>query len=93
VYDVWQKRRRRYQHRNDRSPQNPGYPTYWHARNYGLFALNPLGQKVFSEGKETLNFKLAKGEKTTFKYRVVIASGKEKLSSASIDQLVSGFTK
>lgn len=74
-------------------PQNPGYPTYWHARNYGLFAANPLGQKVFSEGKETLNFKLAKGEKTTFKYRVVIASGKEKLSSKSIDQLAKDFEK
>lgn len=74
-------------------PKNPGYPTYWHARNYGLFAANPLGQKVFSEGKETLNFKLAKGEKTSFKYRVVIASGKEKLSTGSIEQLVSGFSK
>lgn len=74
-------------------PQNPGYPTYWHARNYGLFAANPLGQKVFSEGKETLNFKLAKGEKSSFKYRVVIASGKEKLSTKSIDELVSGFSK
>ncbi len=72
-------------------PKNPGYPTYWHARNYGLFALNPLGQKVFSEGKEAMNFKLAKGEKTNFQYRIVIASGKEKLSSASIAALVSGF--
>ncbi|MDB5211660.1 MAG: hypothetical protein JWQ30_2487 [Sediminibacterium sp.] len=74
-------------------PKNPGYPTYWHARNYGLFALNPLGQKVFSEGKEVLNFKLARGEKTTFQYRIVIASGKEKLSNSSIAALVSGFIK
>jgi hypothetical protein len=37
-------------------PDNVGYPTYWHARNYGLFAANPLGQKVFSNGKETLEF-------------------------------------
>ena len=34
-------------------PKNPGYPTYWHARGYGLFGANPLGQKIFSEGKET----------------------------------------
>lgn len=65
-------------------PQNPGYPTYWHARNYGLFAANPLGQKVFSEGKETLNFKLAKGESATFMYRVLIASGKKRLSKEEI---------
>ena len=32
-------------------PKNPGFPTYWHARGYGLFAANPLGQKVFSGGK------------------------------------------
>ncbi|MCU0355070.1 MAG: PmoA family protein, partial [Cytophagales bacterium] len=24
-------------------PKNTGYPTYWHARGYGLFAANPLG--------------------------------------------------
>ena len=33
-------------------PKNPGYPTYWHARGYGLFAANPLGQAVFSNGKQ-----------------------------------------
>ena len=26
-------------------PQSPRNPTYWHARDYGLFALNPFGQK------------------------------------------------
>ena len=72
-------------------PQNPGYPTYWHARNYGLFAANPLGQKVFSEGKITMNYKLTKGQSATFKYRIVIASGKERLNSSSIDQLVKSF--
>ncbi len=39
-------------------PSNVGYPTYWHARGYGLFAANPLGQKALSDGKETLNFAL-----------------------------------
>jgi hypothetical protein len=74
-------------------PQNPGYPTYWHARNYGLFALNPLGQKVFSEGKQTMNYKLTKGQSAIFKYRIVIASGKERLSAAALMQLVSTFEK
>ncbi|MEN9684754.1 MAG: hypothetical protein RLZZ28_540 [Bacteroidota bacterium] len=72
-------------------PKNPGYPTYWHARNYGLFSANPLGQKVFSEGKQTMNFKLSKGQSATFRYRIVIASGKEKLSADNIAQLVAGF--
>lgn len=56
-------------------PQNPGYPTYWHARGYGLFASNTLGQKALSGGKEELNFKLADGESVTFRYRIVVNSG------------------
>lgn len=72
-------------------PQNPGYPTYWHARNYGLFAANPLGQKVFSEGKQVLNFKLTKGEKTIFRYRIVVAADKKRLSAKSLEQLVNSF--
>jgi hypothetical protein len=72
-------------------PDNVGYPTYWHARNYGLFAANPLGQKVFSNGKEALDFQLKKGQSTTFRYRIVIASGKEKLSPQAIEQFVSSF--
>lgn len=56
-------------------PDNVGYPTYWHARGYGLFAANPLGQAVFSEGKERLDFQLPAGESVTFKYRLVIHNG------------------
>lgn len=55
-------------------PANPGFPTYWHARGYGLFAANPLGQKELSGGKETLDFALGPRESTTFRYRVVIFS-------------------
>ena len=54
-------------------PGNPGFPTYWHARGYGLFAANPLGQAVFSEGKEKLNFTLKRGQNQLFRYRVLIA--------------------
>ena len=55
-------------------PRNPGFPTYWHARGYGLFAANPLGEKVFSNGKEELNFSLAPHANVTFRYRVLISS-------------------
>lgn len=58
------------------NPQNVGYPTYWHARGYGLFAANPFGQNTFSEGKETLNFSLKPGESVTLKYRFLILDGK-----------------
>jgi hypothetical protein len=56
-------------------PANIGYPTYWHARGYGLFAANPLGQEVFSNGKEKLGFTLASGKSVTFRYRIIITSG------------------
>jgi hypothetical protein len=56
-------------------PKNPGYPTYWHARGYGLFAANPLGQEALSNGKEKLNFTLPAKESVTFKHRILILSG------------------
>jgi len=74
-------------------PKNPGYPTYWHARGYGLFAANPLGQKIFSNGKETMNFSLRKGESVTFRYRIVIAAGTDRLSTARIGQLADAFAR
>lgn len=57
-------------------PKNVGYPAYWHARGYGLFAVNPLGRKVFSQGKEELNFTLKPHQSVVFKYRIIIGSGK-----------------
>ncbi len=72
-------------------PNNPGYPTYWHARGYGLFAANPLGQKVFSNGKDSLNLTLQKNQSVTFRYRVVIASGNKRLSNAEIENLAKSF--
>jgi Family of unknown function (DUF6807) len=58
-------------------PSNPNFPAYWHARGYGLFAVNPLGRKIFTDGKEpALNFTLAAGESVTFRYRVLITSGR-----------------
>lgn len=55
-------------------PNNVGFPTYWHARGYGLFAANPLGQEVFSNGKEKLNFTLEPKQSVTFRYRLLIIS-------------------
>jgi len=55
-------------------PKNLGFPTYWHARGYGLFAANPLGQEVFSNGREKLNFTLEPKQSVTFRYRLLILS-------------------
>ncbi len=65
-------------------PDNPGYPTYWHARPYGLFSANPFGQAIFTNGEKEMNFSLDPGEHVVFKYRIYIKSGgfagKEKLN-------------
>ena len=55
-------------------PGNPGYPTYWHARGYGLFAANPLGASIFDPKAPKFNFTLEQGKSATFRYRVVLYS-------------------
>jgi hypothetical protein len=73
-------------------PSNPGYPAYWHARGYGLFSVNNLGQKIFSDGKEELNFTLKKGESVTFRYRLYITSG-YKATDEELDEQFQEFSK
>ena len=69
-------------------PKNPGYPTYWHARGYGLFAANPLGPSVLTDGKQAaLNLMLQPRESATFRYRFLILEG-----TASSDRLEHEFT-
>lgn len=52
--------------------KNPGYPTYWHARGYGLFAANPLGQKIFDPKAAQLDYTIEKGQSATFRYRTIV---------------------
>lgn len=71
-------------------PRNIGYPTYWHARGYGLFAANPFGQKIFSKGTHELNFELSKDKPVTLRYRILIHSGSV-LDAAAIDSFMKSF--
>ena len=72
-------------------PENQSYPTYWHARGYGLFAANPFGWRDFTKGKETLGFSIPAGKSVTFRYRVIINSGNY-LKNSEIDDLAKGFS-
>ena len=54
---------------------NPNYPTYWHARDYGLFAVNPIGTHGFDPKAPFLNFTLEPGKSATFHYKVFLISG------------------
>ena len=72
-------------------PLNVGYPTFWHARGYGLFAANPLGQEVLSGGKLRLNFALEPRQSVVFRHRIVINNGKTP-TAADLDKLAETFS-
>jgi hypothetical protein len=72
-------------------PKNPNYPTFWHARGYGLFAANPLGEKVFTNGKSAKNLHLNKGESVTFRYRIVVENGEGTLDAKELDRMAGEF--
>lgn len=71
-------------------PENLSYPTYWHARGYGLFAANPFGAKDFTKGKEELNHVIPAGGSLTLKYRIIISSGAH-LNDAQINEYAEDF--
>src|SRR5690606_18845338 len=57
-------------------PTTVHYPSYWHARGYGLFAVNPFGRKDYMEGYPELGYRLAPYESFHFRYRIVVYDGK-----------------
>jgi hypothetical protein len=62
-------------------PESENFPTYWHARGYGLFAANPLGQSVFekAQNKDDANpyqLTLEPGESALFRFRVIVYEGR-----------------
>jgi hypothetical protein len=72
---------------------NPNYPTFWHARGYGLFAANPLGEKIFTNGKSSLNLKLKKGEKLLLRYRILIHNGHTTCTNQFLNQMADTYNK
>jgi len=58
------------------SPQSFRYPTYWHARTYGLFAANPFGLRYFIGDKAGKGrYTLPQGQSIKFLYRVYLHEG------------------
>ncbi|WP_295720409.1 PmoA family protein [Mucilaginibacter sp.] len=74
-------------------PGNPNYPTFWHARGYGLFAANPLGEKIFTNGKSAKNLSLKKGESVTFRYRIIINNGEQTIGAIQLNEIAKDFAK
>ncbi len=60
-------------------PSNPRHPTWWHVRDYGLFAVNPFGIHDFEKKPAgTGDFVIPAGQSVTFKYRFYLHTGDEK---------------
>jgi hypothetical protein len=61
------------------NPQNPRHPTWWHVRDYGLFAANPFGKHHFENLKDEHagDLVLPAGKSITFRYRFYIHEGDE----------------
>lgn len=60
-------------------PKNPRHPTWWHVRDYGLFAANPFGQHDFEKlpDKNAGNLVVPAGKSVTFRYRLYLHEGDE----------------
>ncbi len=58
-------------------PQNLRHPTYWHVRDYGLFAANPFGIHEFVKGAApgSGNYTIEPGSELTLRYRVLLHKG------------------
>lgn len=63
------------------NPKNPRFPTWWHVRDYGLFAANPFGQHDFESIKDNPkagDLTIPAGGSATFRYRIILHMGDEK---------------
>ena len=60
-------------------PGNPRHPTWWHVRDYGLFAANAFGQAQFEklDNKSAGDYTIPAGKTVTWKYRYYFHAGDE----------------
>lgn len=57
-------------------PTSFRHPTYWHVRDYGLFAANPFGVSQFTgDPAQRGDLVLIPGQTVTFRYRVCLHQG------------------
>ena len=68
--------------------QNLNYPAWWHARGYGLFAVNNLGGREFDKTASEVKKVLMPGEILTFTYKVVIGGD---LSDKELNEIDRSF--
>lgn len=74
------------------NPKNIGFPAYAHARGYGLFSLNNLGQNSYDPKKDKVKLIIEKGKSVTFYHRIFIKSGSE-LTADEANSILHEFSK
>ena len=75
------------------SPKSFRHPTYWHARGYGLFAVNPFGIREFTgDNDKDGSWTIPLGKSLTLRYRVFIHHGDYKQAhvAAAYQQYAAG---
>ncbi len=77
-------------------PASTNFPTFWHARDYGLFSANPIGQFVFQkstglENPQPFELTLQPGESAVFRFCMIIYDGQR--TKAEIDQKYEDYSK
>ena len=67
-------------------PSNPRHPTWWHVRDYELFATNPFGKHDFENLKDQPKageMTIPAGGSVTFRWRFYFHSGDEKAAKVA----------
>ena len=67
-------------------PSNPRHPTWWHVRDYALFAANPFGKHDFENLKDQPKageMTVPAGGSVTFRWRFYFHSGDEKAAKVA----------
>lgn len=73
-------------------PKSFRAPTYWHARDYGLFATNPFGlHDFFNDKTKDGSHKMEPNQSIRFRFRVVLHP--EETAQAGIDQLFAEYAR
>lgn len=73
-------------------PNNPHHPTYWHVRDYGLFAANPFGWRDFQNNPNVDgSITVPAGGQITFRYRTIFAKGA--IPAERLNALYEAFAK
>jgi hypothetical protein len=72
-------------------PTSFRYPTYWHARDYGLFAANPFGLSHFVGKDADGSHTVPQDGAVTFRYRIVFHAGNTE--EANIESLYQQYVR